>query len=151
MHVTIGIRGEIDEKKAANIFQNIQKLGRFEKKNASELQAMNLSDALNKYESGISEIDRLVKFKHFYNSLEVVTNMAGTDLRGEELDNEVQRISSISKSKAKNWRQFYTRIKHAQKNSGDIKKYYRGVNSLTLAKRLVDIRTGLNGLLLSKP
>jgi hypothetical protein len=37
---------------------------------------MNLIDALGKYESGISEFDRIVKFKHFFNSLEIVTNMS---------------------------------------------------------------------------
>jgi hypothetical protein len=99
-HITINIWGKIDEEKAANIFQKIQKLKRFEKKDVSERQAMNLSDALTKYESGISEFDRLVKFKHFFNSLELVTNMS-KEFKGDALDSEVERISSVSKSEAK--------------------------------------------------
>ena len=76
--------------------------------------------------------------------------MAGTYLKGDHFDNEVQRISSISKLDATGWREFYNRIKHVQKHSDDIKKYYEGADTLTLAKRLLDIRTRLNGLLLSK-
>jgi hypothetical protein len=121
-NITIHIWGEIEEDKVANIFQKIQKLRRFERKYVSQLQAMNLNDALSKYESGISEFDRLVKFKHFFNSLELVTNMAGTDLRGEHFDNEVQTMSSVSKSDAENWRLFYNRTKHVQKDSDDINK-----------------------------
>jgi hypothetical protein len=145
-----GIWGEIDEKKAADIFQRIQKLGRLDRKDVSQLQTMNLIDALNKYESGISEFDRILKFKHFYNSLEIVTNMAGTDLRGAASDKEVDRISSASESDAKDWREFYNRIKHAQKDSNEITKYYDGVDDYTLANRLLVIRTCLNDLLLSK-
>jgi hypothetical protein len=147
---TVNIWGEIDENKVADIFKRIQKLKRFEKKDVSERQTMNLSDALTKYESGISEFDRLVKFKHMFNSLELVTNMAGTDLKRDDFDDEVQRILSISKSDATSWREFYNRIKHVQKHSDDIEKYYEGADTLTLVKRLLDIRTSLNGLLLSK-
>jgi hypothetical protein len=147
-HITMCIWGEIEEDKVANIFQKIQKLKRFEKKDVSELQTMNLIDALSKYESGISEFDRLVKFKHFFNSLELVTNVAGTDLEGKDFDNEVQRISSVSKLDAKNWRGFYNRTKHVQKDSDDIDKYYDGVD--ILPNTLLAIRTSLNELLVSK-
>ena len=146
---SINIRGEIDEKKVANIFQRLQKLKRFEKKDVSERQTMNLNDALSKYESGISEFDRIVKFKHFFNSLELVTTMAN-EFKGDAFDNEVARISSISKSDVKDWRDFYNRIKHVQKDVDDIKKYYDGVDILTLTNRLLAIRTWLNELLLSK-
>jgi hypothetical protein len=146
----IGIWGEIEEDKVADIFRKIQKLKRFEKKDVSELQTLNLNDALSKYESGISEFDRLVKFKHFFNSLELATNMAGTDLKGKDFDNEVHRISSVSKSDAKNWREFYNRTKHVQEDSDDINRYYEGVDTLILTSRLLAIRTSLNKLLLSK-
>jgi hypothetical protein len=149
-YFTVNIWGEIYESKIVDIFQKLQKLGRVEKKDVSQLQTMNLNDPLSKYESGISEFDRLVKFKHFFNSLELVTNMAGTDLKGDDFDTEVQRILSISKSDATSWREFYNRIKHVQKHSDDIEKYYEGADTLTLAKRLLDIRTSLNELLLSK-
>jgi hypothetical protein len=144
-----GIRGEIDENKVVDIFQRLQKLKRFEKKSVSERQTINLINALSNYESGISEFDRILKFKHFFNSLELAINMSNEFYR-DSLDNEVKRMLSIKKSKAMNWRQFYNRVKHAQTKSGHIKMYYRGVNSYILTKRLLAIRTGLNELLLSK-
>jgi hypothetical protein len=144
-----GIWGEIDENKVADIFQRMQKLKRFEKKDVSERQTMNLNDALGKYESGVSEFDCLMKFKHFFNSLELITTMAN-EFKGDSFDNEVARISSISRSEAKDWRDFYNRTKHAQKNSNGIKKYYDGVDTLTLTNRLLAIRTALNELFLSK-
>jgi hypothetical protein len=146
----VGIWGEIDENKVVNLFQKIQKLRRFEKKDVSQLQTMNLIDALNKYESGIAEFDSLVKFKHFFNALELVINMAGTNLKGEDFDKEVEKISPISKSEAKNWRDFYNRTKHVQKDSDDINKYYYGMDTATLANTLLAIRTSLNDLLISK-
>lgn len=147
-YTSIGIWGEIEEDKVADIFQKIQKLKRFEKKDVSELQTLNLNDALSKYESGISEFDRLVKFKHFFNSLELVINMTGTNLTGESFDDEVQRISSVDKSDPENWRKFYNRTKHVQKDFADIDTYYKGVDTLT--DKLLAIRTCLNELLLSK-
>jgi hypothetical protein len=144
------IWGQIDENKVVKVFQKILKLGRFEKKDASELLIVNLNDALSKYESGISEFDRLVKFKHFFNSLDLVTNMVGTELKGKDFDREVERISSVSESDAKEWREFYNRTKHVQKDSDDIDKYYNGADTLTLISSLLAIRTCLNDLLISK-
>jgi hypothetical protein len=147
-YATIHIWGDFDENKVADIFQKIQKLRRFERKSVSQLQVMNLNDALSKYESGISEFEGLIKFKHFFNSLELVTNMAGRELKGDDFDNEVQRIASVSKTDTEEWRQFYNRTKHVQKGSDDINKYYNGVD--TLPDKLLAIRTNLNEILLSK-
>lgn len=142
------IWGTFGEDKVADIFQKIQKLGRSEKKNVSQLETMNLNDALSKYESGIAEFERLVKFKHFFNSLELVTNMAGKQLYGDDLDNAVQSISSVSKTDVNEWRHFYNRTKHIQEGSDHIKTYYEGID--ILHERLPAIRTCLNEILLSK-
>lgn len=147
-HFTIHICGDSEENKVAGIFHRLQKLRRFERKGVSQLHAMNMNDALTKYESGISEFERLIKFKHFFNSLELVINMAGKELKGDDFDTEVQRISSVNKTDAKVWREFYNRIKHVQKGSDDISKYYEGIDSLT--NKLLTIRTNLNEILLYK-
>jgi hypothetical protein len=45
--------GDFEENKVADIFHKLQKLRRFERKDVSQLQAMNMIDALTKYESGV--------------------------------------------------------------------------------------------------
>jgi len=147
-HVTTHIWGDFEEGRVKDIFHKLQKRRRFERKSASQLQDMNLNDALTKYESGISEFEPLIKFKHFFNSLELVTNMAGKEFKGDNFDSEVQRILSINKTDAKVWREFYNRIKHVQRGSNDISIYYNGID--TLSDKLLNIRTNLNKILLSK-
>jgi hypothetical protein len=140
--------GGFEEGRVADIFHRIKKLRRFERKSASQLHDINLNDALTKYETGISEFEPLIKFKHFFNSLELVTNMAGKELKGDKFDAEVQEISTVSKMDVKVWRDLYNRTKHVQKGSSDVRKYYEGID--TISDKLLNIRNILNEILLSK-
>jgi hypothetical protein len=74
--------------------------------------------------------------------------MGGRDKTGDSFDNEVAKISSSSKEESTDWREFYNRIKHVQRNSNEINKYYEGIDTLT--KKLLPIRTCLNSILLFK-
>jgi hypothetical protein len=144
----VGIWAEINENKIVETFRKIQQLRRFKWKDASQLQTINLNDALSKYESGIGEFELLIKFKHLFNSLEVVTNVTGTEWKGDKFDNEVQKIVSVSTADSREWREFYNRAKHVQKDSKDINKYYDGID--TLPDKLLAVRSHLNEVLLSK-
>lgn len=148
IHVGVHLSGTIEEQKIMEIFRKIQKLRRFDRMDSSNLQNLNFNNALRHYESGISDYDSFFKFKHFFNSLELVINMAGEDKTGDSFDNEVAKVSSASKEESMDWREFYNRIKHVQRNSNEINKYYEGIDSLT--KKLQPIRTCLNYILLSK-
>lgn len=148
IRVGVHLSGSIEEQMIIEIFRKIQKLRRFEKKDVSNLQNLNLNNALRHYESGISDYDSFFKFKHFFNSLELVINMAGEDKTGNSFDSEVAKVSSSRKEESMDWREFYNRIKHVQRNSNEINKYYEGIDTLT--NKLLPIRTCLNSIFLSK-
>jgi hypothetical protein len=58
---------------------------------SSNLQNLNLNSALKHYERGISDYDSFFKFKHFFNSLELVINMAGEDKKEKVLITKSQK------------------------------------------------------------
>jgi hypothetical protein len=147
-HGSVYLQGLIEERKVLEIFQRIQKLRRFERKLASDLRNINLGNAMSHYENGIVDFDRIIKFKHFFNSLELTVNMSGVDNRGHYFDNEVKKISSASSAQAREWREFYNRIKHVQQEPNDVNHYYRGLD--TLPEKLRTIRPVINEVLLSK-
>ena len=148
IRIGVHLSGCFEEQRVIETFRKIQKLRRSERMDSSNLQNLNLNSALKHYESGISDYDSFFKFKHFFNSLELVINMGGEDKTGDSFDNEVAKVSSASKEESRDWRKFYNRIKHVQRNSNEINKYYEGID--TLSNKLQPIRTCLNYILLSK-
>ena len=116
-----------------------------------------MNGALSLYESGMGEFLTLLKFKHLFNALELVTNMTGTDWKGDNFDREAEKIlhtsqsgltCSINKTDIKDWRESYNRIKHVQKDTDDIRMYYEGMD--TLGRTLLSLRGSLNEIFLEK-
>jgi hypothetical protein len=156
-HNTVHLSVHIEEQKIIEIFRKIQKLRRFERKSISHLPEINLIGALSLYESGMDEFLTLLKFKHLFNAFELVTNMTGTDWKGKDFDREAEKILlfsqaglsvKINKATIKEWRELYNRIKHVQKNTEDIRKYYEGIDML--GRKLLSVRGSLNEIFLDK-
>jgi hypothetical protein len=147
-HASVFVLGQIEEKLVSQIFKKIQRLKRFEKKQEHDLQYINLNSALSHYESGILDFNPWMKFKHIFNSLELVVNMSGgPGLTYSDFDISVARISSATRIQAQEWREFYNRLKHVQKNSRDVQMYYQGTE--TFSDKLRYIRPTVNEILLS--
>ncbi len=83
----------------------------------------------------ISETDKILKFQHLFNALELVTNIDGDDDR--KRDNFDKKVSKLSKLNPTNrvWRLFYIMLKHALrklKKSEDKSIYYERIEKYYL-------------------
>ncbi|MEM3333106.1 MAG: hypothetical protein QW745_02720, partial [Thermoplasmata archaeon] len=79
-------------------------------------------NALFEYEAAMSSLNRLIIFKHLYNSLEIITNIDGIDRKSEELDSQMSYITRANKDDCKRWRNIYNRMKHIYRNVSDVKE-----------------------------
>jgi hypothetical protein len=93
-------------------------------------------------------ICKLFKFKNIFNALELVTNIDGINRTKSDFDNEAIRLGPTNCSDVEKWRNFYNRIKHVQRNSGDIRMYEEGEKGVT--QELLCSRKCVQELLLSK-
>ncbi|MEM3859875.1 MAG: hypothetical protein QW478_10815 [Candidatus Micrarchaeaceae archaeon] len=108
----------------------------------------NLMNALFEYEAAMSSLNRLVIFKHLYNSLEIITNIDGKDRMNDELDSYMSKITGTTKDDCSRWRNIYNRMKHIYRNNIDIEKYVSGIKKIPediinmraiLANKLIEI------------
>jgi hypothetical protein len=82
-----------------------------------------------------------------FNALELVVNIDGKDRTGENFDTEAKRLVPANIG-VKEWREFYNRIKHVHRDSGDIQAYEKGEEHLS--DYLKCSRSCVQELLLSK-
>jgi|SRR5215217_1720909 len=125
---TVTTNDELDELKIFDLLEKIRKFNKFmEKTNPHDL---NLNLSITHYDKSISEQILLFKFKNLYNSFEYIINVRGTDLTGDKFDNQASHMTDIPSLTIKEWRKFYNRVKHIQRNSTDVKTYTEGNNNL---------------------
>jgi hypothetical protein len=125
---TVITNDEVDELKIFDLLEKIRKFNRFmEKTNPHDF---NLNLSIRHYEKSMSEQILLFKFKNLYNSFEYIINVRGPDLTGVKFDNQASHMTGIPSLTIKEWREFYNRAKHTQRNSTDIKTYTEGNNNL---------------------
>jgi hypothetical protein len=125
---TVITKEELDELKIFDLLEKVRKLNRFiEKTNPHEV---NLNLSITHYEKSMSEEILLFKFKNLYNSLEYIINVKGPDLKGNDFDKKASQMTGKPAATIKEWRDFYNRIKHIQRNSSDVKTYTEGNNNL---------------------
>lgn len=127
-HLTMGFKEDIDENKILEILSHIMKLDSL--KSSQFLKIQDLKKALEEYKIAVSNFNRIGIFKHLFNSIELATNCDGKDRSGTALDSQVSSLSGISINTAKDWREFYSRTKHIDKDSSDEAKYIKGINDL---------------------
>ncbi len=139
----------VDGRAILEVFRKLQNVHRFEININSSEYEQNLKDSFENYEEAMVDSNLIFKFKFLFTSLEKVTNINGTQREKDDFDIEVGRLyAGIHTSEAQDWRSFYNRIKHIQRNSKDINTYYKGQQ--TLPQKLPAIRNCVRSILLSK-
>jgi hypothetical protein len=108
----------------------------------------NLKDAFKNFRAGMEDLDLTLKFKYLFVALEKGTNINGEFREGKHFDNAVGGLYAVLSSDVENWRCFYNRIKHVQKDPNDLKRYYQGQEKLP--DTLPEIRKCVQSILLSR-
>ena len=143
LSATLITKDELDEQKIFKLLEKIRNFNRFiEKANPAEV---NLNLSITHYEKAISEGELLFKFKNLYISLEYIVNINGPNLKGDDFDNKASLMTGISSSILGEWRVFYNRTKHIQRNSKDVEKYTEGNNNLS--NWILSLRNGTKELI----
>jgi len=130
IHLTVGLNEEIDEGKMISNLALVNKVNRNKLSAHGKAQLVNLGKSLSEYESAMLSFDRLIIFKHLFNSLELATNWDGTDRKGSCLDTEVANVTGIQMSEVCDWREFYNRTKHIDRTPKDITAFVKGTENL---------------------
>lgn len=145
-HVTMGFSEEIDENKVLSTLELINKLNK--NKSTENVKVNNLTKSLVEYESAMAVFDRLMIFKHLFNSLELATNYDGCNRYGQSLDTEVATVTGSQVSEVSEWRNFYNRTKHIDREPKEISEFVQGIEKLPYL--LESLRAALNTLIIDR-
>ncbi|MEM3272291.1 MAG: hypothetical protein QW745_08850 [Thermoplasmata archaeon] len=124
----IQFKEELDEQEVLKMAGQLQKL-KLDVENPDLFKA-DLMNALFEYEAAMTPLNRLVIFKHLYNSLEIITNIDGKHRKGKDLDSEMSRITKVNIDDCSRWRNFYNRMKHNYRNYDDVIEYVNGAQRI---------------------
>ena len=141
----IGFSEEIDENKILEFFQLITKMENIISK---ELETNNLQKSLSTYQNAVESNLPLLIFKDLYASLELATNSDANSRSDIHLDSEIANLSNIDAGTAQDWRQFYNRIKHVDRNSSDLSTLSQGTQNLN--EYIREIRKTCQEVILSR-
>lgn len=148
VNATVPLSATLEERNVIEVFQKLQKMKRFKINRQSSIQDNNLNNSLENYEKAMLDTNKISKFMHLFIALELVTNINGNNLTGSCLNNEVNNLSKVSRKSVEQWREFYNRTKHTQRNKQDIDKFYNGEKDLP--DNLISIRKCVKTILLSE-
>jgi hypothetical protein len=117
----------INEKYMLNLFQIIQK---FKTTNINQNSSFtNLTKAITEYERGMKENSRPFIFKHLFNSLEFCTNFY-KEYTSDAFDIAVSKNVAIPTESIREWRKFYSRIKHVDRSEKESMAFVGGMNKV---------------------
>lgn len=145
-HIIIGFNEQIDENKAFSTLKQINRLNVEE--STENIKKHNLRKSLMEYEEAMKIFDRLMIFKHLFNSLELATNWDGCDRKGLTFDEEVESVIGYQASEVRKWRDFYNRTKHVDREPKDIADFVQGMENLPLF--IEPLRLGVNAILINR-
>jgi hypothetical protein len=103
----------IDAKYMLSLFRILQKLKSTEINQNPILT--NLSKGITEYEKSMLENSRLFIFKHLFNSLELCIN-SSKEYISDDFDVAVSKNVAIPERSVRQWRKFYSRIKHVDRS-----------------------------------
>jgi hypothetical protein len=146
VHVTMKFDEEIDEDKVVSTLGLINKLN--SKKFTDNLKINNLRKSLTEYENGMKVFDRLMIFKHLFNSLELATNWDGSDRKSLPFDTEVATITGLPTLEVNKWRDFYNRTKHIDREPKEIAEFVHGMQNLPCV--LKPLRSASNTVIIDR-
>jgi hypothetical protein len=131
-NVAIGTEENVDEQNVVRIFEKIQKMNRQHLQSTSPISQLNLDHALREFEEGMSPLNTISKFKHIYNAVEFATNLNGEKRQSSDLDAAVCNLAGtwLQQDLAEEWRCFYNRLKHPDRDGTDASRYTEGEKNL---------------------
>lgn len=118
LSIVIGTKITLDETKIFEIINSLLKLKIFADENRT-VYDFNVLDSIKRYTDGINSVNSITCYSALYRAFEKAVN-ADKERKGYMFDNEAQNLTGMSKNDIKNLREFYNRIKHAQKDRRDI-------------------------------
>ncbi|MEM3290546.1 MAG: hypothetical protein QW046_03430 [Candidatus Micrarchaeaceae archaeon] len=127
IYCEVQTKEDLDEQKVQKMAGQLQKL---KLDVNSDLFKADLMNALFEYEAAMTPLNRLVIFKHLYNSLEIITNIDGKHRKGKDLDSEMSRITGVTIDDCSRWRNFYNRMKHNYRNYEEVIEYVYGTKKI---------------------
>jgi hypothetical protein len=151
LNASVGIRAEVsfvighkevlDEKGAVSAILKVKSTNRFNLTPSTSARTTTITNALHEFEGAMNSIDRLLVFKHLYNSLELSVNADGGNEEGTALDSKMFRLINgaglpgsiarrIDESLIANWRTLYNRTKHVQRREADVMTFVAGIENL---------------------
>jgi len=146
IYITIKFTEEIDENSILSLFRLINKL--YSGQVADNLKANNLKKALTEYNAAMKVFDRLMIFKHLFNSLEIAANWDGVERHGEALDKEISTITGSQQKEVEKWRRLYNRTKHIDREPNQVNEFISGI--MNLHYFLEPLRIATNKILIDR-
>ena len=105
-----------------------------------DIKKTNIKLALLEYETAMSSFISYIRFKHLFDSLEIVTNYDGIRRESSNFDEYLSQQIDVDTTKIGNWRKLYNRLKHAAENSTDIHAIATFATDLSRNSELLLIR-----------
>ena len=141
--LVLGQKEDLDERKTVEVIQKVNRINRFSLPSATDSAGATLINALHEFEAAMSSLDRLLMFKHLYNSLELTANADGRDRGGSDLDARILSViqacgapslilSRVDAAGIANWKGLYNRTKHIARDEADVRTFVSGMESLPI-------------------
>jgi hypothetical protein len=138
-HVTLetAVPEEVDENEliaTLNLVHKADLHGTHSKKPFLQRQKLtNIGKALRDYEDAMSNFDIRYIFRALYSALQLATNWdQDPERKGIALDAEIARLLNVPQAQAKDWRDLYNRLKHADEKQSHLNRYEKGTENLPL-------------------
>ena len=150
MHTGITVIQDFNEKNIIATFKMIQEFDHKKNNSKSDLRKkyVEIQKALDEFNRSMESHDKVSKFKHLYNSLELIVNSDGVDRKGDDFDKEAYTGPQIDTQDICKWRNYYNRFKHTSRNDNDIHMYENAIADLS--KILPSIRQACKKIILMK-
>lgn len=146
VYITIKFAEEVDEKDVLTVLRLVNEL--YWRDVTKNLKASNLRKALTEYGNAMKTFDRLMIFKHLFNSLELAVNWDGKDRRGEDFVRETAAVTGFQTSDITAWKDFYNRTKHVDREPKEIDEFISGMTDLP--SFLEPLRSASNKAIISR-
>ncbi|MEM0202142.1 MAG: hypothetical protein QXR73_03105 [Candidatus Micrarchaeaceae archaeon] len=105
-----------------------------------DIKKTNIKLALLEFETAMSSFMSYIRFKHLFDSLEIIANYNGVRREGKCFDVHLSQLIAIDPTKIYNWRVLYNRLKHAAGSVEDVNRIATFATDLARGGELLVIR-----------
>lgn len=111
---------------------------------SDDLKKTNIKLALIEFETAMSSFMSYIRFKHLFDSLEILANYDAT--KKDNFDTYLSQQTGIDSTKIASWRELYNRLKHAARTVQDIHTMVTFATNLSRNEELLGIRQTASAL-----